>query len=192
MKKSFLHRCIRRFCGERDGSVMVETVLCLPLLIWGLVATYEFFEVFRYKSAREKATYTVADMLSRETTEVNDTYVDNAKRLFDGISNDDGDNQIRISVLRYVGASDEYEVRWSEVRGTGDYVDLVNEDVRNAHAILPQMDGGEELILVEAASKYQPTFNVGLGDHVPVETRIFTKIRFLPQLCHEDHNDDCT
>ncbi len=189
MKKPFLHRVIRRFCGERDGSVMVETVICLPLLLWALVATYEFFEVFRYRSVREKATYTVADMLSRETTHVNETYMDNALRLFDGISGDDGINQIRVSVLRFVSASNEYEVRWSKVRGPGEFTELVDDDVRTAHDTLPRLGGGEELILVEAASEYKPAFKVGLGTSVPVETRIFTKIRFLPQLCFDGQNE---
>ncbi|MEO3415714.1 TadE/TadG family type IV pilus assembly protein [Roseovarius sp. CAU 1744] len=193
MKKSFLHRVIRRFCGERDGSVMVETVICLPLLIWALVATYEFFEVFRYRSAREKATYTIADMISRETPGINDTYVDNVLRLFDGISNDDGVNQVRVSVLIFdAGADlnstsdDEYSVRWSEVRGTGDLVELVNNDVRDAsHSTLPTMPDGGDLILVESMSDYTPAFNVGLGDRVPVYTRLFTKPRFTDQVCYE-------
>lgn len=192
MKQSFLKRVIRRFCGERDGSVMVETVICLPLLVWALVATWEFFEVHRYRSAREKATYTIADMLSRETTNVNDVYIDNAMRLFDAISNDDGVNQIRVSVLRFDSSQNEYEVRWSEVRGSGGYVPLVDSDVRTAHAELPMMNGGEELILVESESDYTPTFTVGLGSMVPIETRIFTKIRFLSQLCHDDHNAYCS
>lgn len=183
MKKSFLHRVIRRFCGERDGSVMVETVICMPLLIWGLVATYEFFEVFRYRSVREKATYTIADMLSRETSSINDTYMDNTLRLFNGISGDDGVNQIRVSVVQYDADTDEFSVWWSRVRGTGELAQLQNDDVKTSHAILPIMNDGEQVILVESESDYLPAFNVGLGDEVPVTTRLFTKIRFSGQLC---------
>lgn len=192
MKPSFLKRLARRFRGEEDGSVMVETVICLPLLVWALVATYEFFEVHRYTSAREKATYTIADMLSRESTSVNDTYIDNALKLFDEISNDNGTNQLRISVVQYDLDEDEYSVWWSELRGTGDMMVLQDADVRTAHAILPILNDGEQLILVESESKYQPTFKVGLGASVPIDTRIFTKIRFLSQLCHQDHNGHCS
>ena len=191
MKQSFLHRLARRFRGEQDGSVMVETVICLPLLIWGVVASYEFFEVHRYKSAREKATYTVADMLSRESASVNDQYIDNAMTLFDAISNDSGVNQLRVSVVMYDLDEDEYSIWWSETRGTGDMIDLADADVRTAHAVLPILNDGEHLILVESESDYQPTFNVGLGSEVPIATRIFTKIRFQAQLCHEDHNPHC-
>ena len=190
MKKPFLHRVIRRFCGERDGSVMVETVVCLPLLIWALVATYEFFEVHRYRSVREKATYTIADMLSRETSSINATYMDNTLRLFDGISGDDGINQIRVSVVQHhktdpadPNDAGYFSVWWSEVRGTGDLTILQDADVQNAHAILPMMNHGEQVILVESISDYKPWFNVGLGSVVPIDTRLFTKIRFSGQLC---------
>ncbi|WP_306113584.1 MULTISPECIES: TadE/TadG family type IV pilus assembly protein [unclassified Roseovarius] len=185
MKKPFLHRVIRRFCGERDGSVMVETVICLPLLIWALVATWEFFEVHRYRSAREKATYTLADMLSRETAGITDTYMDNAMRLFDSITNDDGVNQLRISVVRYDADDDKYFIRWSKTRGTGDYSELADADVASSHSELPIMNDGEDLILVESISDYTPTFKVGLGDTLPIDTRLFTKIRFASQLCYE-------
>ena len=185
MKKSFLNRVIRRFCGERDGSVMVETVICLPLLVWALVATWEFFEVHRYRSVREKGTYTIADMISREVLGINDTYMDNAKTLFDGISNDNGVNQIRISVVRYDADTDEYFIRWSKVRGDGDYSELSTDDVRNSHATLPLMNDGEDLILVETISTYSPLFNVGLSNNVKIDTRIFTKPRIIGQVCYE-------
>lgn len=185
MKKTFTQRVIRRFCGERDGSVMVETVICLPLLIWALVATWEFFEVHRYRSAREKATYTIADMYSREVLGINDTYVDNTMSLFDGITNDNGVNQIRVSVVRYDADEDEYFIRWSETRGDGDMTPLQTSDVSASHATLPLMNDGEDLILVEAMSTYRPLFNVGLGDGVLIDTRIFTKPRFTGQVCYE-------
>lgn len=185
MKQSFMKRVIRRFCGERDGSVMVETVICLPLLVLGLVATWEFYEIHRYKSAREKATYTIADMISRETAGITDTYIDNAKKLYDGITNDDGVNQIRVSVVRFDLAANEYYIRWSETRGNGTYSDLTNADVATAHATLPILGDGEDLILVESESDYKPTFKVGLGGSVNIDTRIFTKPRFTGQVCYE-------
>ena len=73
----------------------------LPFLFGLLVLSYEFFNMFCYKSVREKATYTVADMLSRETNVVDATYIDNTKLLFDTMTGYGSDNQIRTSVVRY-------------------------------------------------------------------------------------------
>lgn len=176
----------QRLCRFRDderGTILVETVLSLPLLFLALAASYEFFEVHRYKSAREKATYTIADMLSREQNVVTETYMDNTKTLFDEISNDTGTNQIRISVIRYNGNDDEYEVAWSRVRGTGTLDALTDSDVSHDHDVLPSMADGEEVILVESSSSYEPLFSLVYSTSIGIETRVFTSLRFAPQLC---------
>lgn len=179
---------LAQFRDDVRGSIMVETVITLPLLFWTMAATYEFFEVHRYKSIREKATYTIADMISREQDVVNATYIDNAMVLFNEISNDDGVNQIRVSIVQYNEGDDKYEISWSEVRGTGSLNALTNADVANAHSTLPIMADGEQVIVVESVSNYDPLFNVGLGSGVPMDTRVFTSIRFAPQICF----DACT
>jgi len=174
------------FLKETRGSLTVEAVIAVPLLFWIMAATFDFFEVHRYKSAREKATFTIADMISRETapTGITSVYLDNAKVLFDEITNDDGVNQIRVSIVSYDADTDDYGVAWSQVRGTGSLVPLTDGDVQNAHATLPAVSDGEEIILVESTSGYNPLFNVGLND-VTIGTRVFSAIRFAPQICYE-------
>jgi len=90
-----------RFRNEERGSVMVEAVITLPLLIWAVGATYEFFELYRYNSARDKASYTIADMISRENAAITPLYIDNAKIVFDTIANDRGANSLRVSVVKF-------------------------------------------------------------------------------------------
>lgn len=34
---------LKRFRNDEAGSVMVEAVICMPLVFWTLAATYEFF-----------------------------------------------------------------------------------------------------------------------------------------------------
>lgn len=176
---------IAEFRDDVRGSFMVESVIALPLLFWTICATYEFFEVHRYKAVREKATYTIADMLSREQDVIDDVYVDNTKVLFDEISNDTGINQLRLSVIRYDADNDVYEVAWSEVRGTGRLNALADNDVANAHDTLPILGHGEEVILVESVSNYNSLFDLVLTGTINIETRVFTAIRFAPQLCFE-------
>ncbi|MEO1139973.1 MAG: pilus assembly protein [Pseudomonadota bacterium] len=177
---------LRSFWDDVTGSLMVETVLAIPLLFWAAAATFDFFEVHRYKSVREKATFTVADMISRETsaTGLTSIYLDNTKILFDEISNDDGINQIRISIIIYDADTNTYRISWSETRGTGPFSPLTDGQVQNAHDDLPAVSDGEEIILVESSSVYAPLFNVGLND-VTIGTRVFTAIRFSPQICYE-------
>ena len=179
---------LRSFLEDTRGLITVESVLTIPLLFWAMAATFDFFEIHRYKSVREKGTFTIADMISRETraSGLTSIYLDNAKILFDEITNDDGVNQIRVSVVNYSDNTNEYDISWSQVRGTGPMVPLTDADVKNAHATLPEVDHGEEVILVESTSSYQPLFNVGLND-VTIGTRVFSAIRFAPKICYEGH-----
>lgn len=181
----YLKQLLTSFRDDERGSFMVESVIAFPLLFWTICATYEFFEVHRYKSVREKATYTVADLLSREQLTVNDTYIDNVKILFDEISNDAGNNQIRVTVVRYDGDDDTYDVEWSEVRGTGRMTVLTDADTATQHARFPVLSNGEEVIVVESVSEYDSLFGLVFSEKINIDTRVFTSIRFAPQLCFE-------
>jgi Flp pilus assembly protein TadG len=184
MVLSRMKKHIARFRDDKSGVVVVEMVITLPLLVLALAATYEFFEVFRYKSIRDKATYTIADMISREGTTpgfIDNTYLDNCLRLFSDVAMDNTGNQIRISEITYNDATSEYEVEWSEIRGAGSLIRLVDSDVATT-TTLPVMQGGDYLLLVESRSTYTPNFNVGFGNSIEINTRTFTKFRFLPKL----------
>ena len=180
-----LKQFLSRFREDSRGTITVEAVITLPLLVWMLAATFEFFEVHRFKSTREKGTYTIADMISRETTELTPAYIDNAQVLFDEISNDKGVNQIRISVVQYDVDADEYKIAWSQVRGTGDLLELQDADVAAAHDTLPTLADGQQVIVVESTADYQPLFTVGLTNDIEINTRVFTAIRFAPQVCYD-------
>ena len=172
---------VQRFLEETRGSFVVESVIVLPLF-WTIAATFEFFEIHRYKSVREKATYTIADMISREQAVIDDTYIDNTKALFDNIVTDNGVNQLRVSIIRYDATDDAYKVFWSEVRGEGPMVALNDDDVAQAHDKFPLMDDGEDLIVVESVSNYDSLFDLVFQDTIRIETRVFTGIRFAPQI----------
>lgn len=173
---------LRAFRDDEHGSVMVEAVIALPILLWGLVGSYEFFEVHRYASARDKAAYTVADMISREMQPVTPTYLDNAKTVFDTIANDTGINQLRVSVITYSAGTDRYAVVWSQVRGSGSLAVLTTSEIAQAHATLPEMSGGEQVILVEAESIYPVIFKVGISENKKIASRVLTSPRFAPQI----------
>ncbi len=175
-----------RFRNDERGSVVVEAVITLPLLIWAVGATYEFFELYRYNSARDKASYTIADMISREGAAITPIYLDNAKIVFDTISNDRGANSLRVSVVRFDSIKNEYAVMWSEVRGTDALKKLKTDDVKVAFDKLPILRGGEELIIVESQSTYPATFKVGLGDDLKISTNVKTSPRFVPQIKWEN------
>lgn len=182
-----LKSVLSRFRDDCAGSFTVELVPLVPLIFMVIAGGYEYFEVHRYKAVREKATYTVADMISRETSNegVTTIYLDNMLTLMNLITNDDGIGQMRVSVVKYDADEDEYAISWSHVRGSGTFVPLTDADVAQSHAELPTLNDGEEVIVVETLSEYDPVFNAGLTDPMTITTRRFTAIRFTPQVCFE-------
>lgn len=177
---------IGAFREATDGVFTIEMIITLPFLFWMITTSYELYEMHRFKSARIKASYTVSDMLSREMLPVNDAYIDTVKTLFDGYTRDQGDNQIRVSVVSYEAVPDRYVVRWSETRGDGPMAPLTDAEVGTAHNELPVLQGGQELIIVESAAEYEPVLEYpGLRYGATISTQVFTGIRFAPQLCWE-------
>ena len=177
---------LARFRDGTDGIMTVEMVITLPFLFWMITTSFELYEVHRYKSARVKATYTVADMLSRELLPVDAQLTAGAKTLFDAVTADHGDNQLRMTVVEYDSINDSYVVEWSDTHGDGPMSDLTTAEVANAHSEIPVLQGGEQLIIVESTSTYTPIFSYpGLNNDYTVNTKVFTGIRFAAQLCWE-------
>ncbi|RKF16531.1 pilus assembly protein [Roseovarius spongiae] len=177
---------LKRFRSDEAGTVTVEAVICLPLLFWAIMASFEFFELHRYNSARDKATYTIADMISREMQSVSPSYLDNAKTVFDTIADDNGENEIRVSVIKYDADADRFTVVWSQTRGQGPLEPLTTQQMQDAHGSLPIMGDGEEVIVMESRSIYPPLFDVGIGGNTAIETRVLTSPRFAPQIVWDD------
>ena len=58
------------FLRDEDGLILVEGLIMLPLLVWALVAMFIYWDVFRTINVSQKAAYSVADLLSRQRTEI--------------------------------------------------------------------------------------------------------------------------
>ena len=172
---------LRRFCKAARGTISVEAVVIIPVLFWAINATYEFFEIYRFKSAREKASYTIVDMISREQADITQSYLDGAKNIFDDFTRGD-DNQLRVTIMTYDAGDDEYSVVWSAIRGNGPLNRLTTQDVKNRHAMLPMLPNGGQLIQVESYSEYETRLSIKQDGILPVSTRVFTSPRFVEQI----------
>jgi hypothetical protein len=193
MKLSLLKRLFGSFWSDERGTAALETVIMAPFLTIGLFFSYEAYGAFRQQSLTEKATYTIADILSREQnngTPIDDTYVDNAKTLFNDLTRSDI-GQLRITVVRRHLDPDNnvdfFELRWSELRGDGAFQEMTQAMVQDADDFFPAMLNGQEMILVESLSPYRPSVTLGgVFREFPIEARMFMTLRFAPQLCHID------
>ena len=178
-------RSTRAFNDHEEGSVSVEAVLVFPLLIWAITATFVFFDAFKSLHSSQKATYAVADMISRETSAVDDDYLTAMHEMFSYIARDEiGNSSIRFTVVQRV--EDEFGVEdttlvWSE--GVNGAVKYENLDLLEGR--IPQMMVGDQLVVVETEHEWSPTFAVGLATYRFREVGI-SRPRFAPQLCYDD------
>ena len=174
-------RLTNRFRRSEEGSLSVETVFALPMLVWAITATFVLWDAFKTLNISQKATYTVADMLSRETQAIDAAYLTEMQELFDYLSSTPGQNALRVTVLRMVQDPNTgiktRQLVWSEgVGGVTGHTDLVALEPR-----LPDMQSGDQLIVVESEQEWSPAFTVGLASYRFREVAI-SRPRFSPQL----------
>lgn len=171
---------LKAFRDETRGTVAVEAAIIFPMVLWGLLGTFVYFEGYRQASINTKAANTIADMLSRETSDITPTYVDNTKDLFDHLAQTNDATKIRLSVVRWSDYHESFRVDWSQERGSG-LTSLSHDDILGWESKLPQVPNQERVVLVETWSTYTPLFKIGM-DPVEIRSFIFTRLRFSPQL----------
>ena len=172
-------RPLRRFAKDTDGSVNIEALLFFPLLIGLIAVTMVFYDGFRRQSLNEKAAYTVADMLSRETSAITPGFLEGARDLAAAlIEVPEGDVAVRVSEVLYNADDARYERSWSH--GVG--LPGLSNTVLNTRADeLPPLVQGERVIFVETHVNYDWAMDVGVGE-TTFEAVIVMRPRFAPQL----------
>ena len=82
MNTTTIKTLLRKFRRDNEGYVTIEVMFMLPVLFVLFGAAWVYFDVFRQQSVNQKANYAIGDMLSRETEEIDDTFIDNSFKLF--------------------------------------------------------------------------------------------------------------
>lgn len=192
MLTSILSR-FRQFRDDASGSVSVEFILAMPFVFWSFMGIYVFFDGYRQSAVNLKAAYTISDLISRETTELNDTYIDSMYELMGLMTRSSSTVKMRISVLRWDEDDDRYYVDWSENRGF--IAEHDNNTVQDIADQLPIMPDNERVILVETRNVFVPLYKVGM-ENKNLDNFVFTRPRFAPQVAFEgviisggDHDD---
>jgi hypothetical protein len=171
----------KKFHQSEHGGLTVEAVLIIPILVWALTATFVFWDAFKTINVSQKATYTIADTFSRETSAINPDYMTATHELFDYLMGGTGSNALRVSVVSMsqdpITLEKSMTLEWSQgVGGVGGYTDLVVLQDR-----VPDMAPGDQLIVVESEQEWAPAFAVGLARYRFREVAI-SRPRFAPQL----------
>ena len=174
----------KRFARSEEGGLSNEAVITMPLLVWAITATFVFWDAFKTMNISQKATYTVADMLSREVEPIDAAYMTSMHEIYDFLSGEAGDNAIRVSVVTLTTNettnAEELQLVWSEGVNIPGYVDLAIIESR-----LPTLSLGEQMIVVESEQEWSPAFAVGLASYRFREVAL-ARPRFAPQMVWDD------
>lgn len=156
---------IRRFLRDTNAGLSVETVLVFPMLAWVYAAGFVFFDAFRADTASVKGSFTISDILSRQTKPIDASDVDGLRGIFNYVTGSDPeDTTLLVTAISWDILEDDYRVIWSH--GSGTDIVHTNATLRAEADRLPNISVGDTLFLVETELVYRPKLNVGLGDLV--------------------------
>lgn len=204
----------RQFGRDGRGSVSLELVLVLPLLLWALVATVIFFEGYQARYHAQMAAQTVADIMSRETNLFTADYVEGLNDVFDFLADSRYDTRLRVSSVIWDSTNQRNRLQWSY--GTrslsalpedtfqrlqdDDFEGLIAEfgedesfsfasaaaqaPIEELADRIPPVLPGEALLLVEAFSLWEPFASVGVGQ-LRFTPVVVVRPRFAPWINFE-------
>ncbi|WP_095590050.1 TadE/TadG family type IV pilus assembly protein [Actibacterium ureilyticum] len=182
-------RILRRFAKEEKGTLTVEAVMILPILVWWWVASLVFFDAYQALNVNQKAAYTVSDMISREMGDepVNATYMDGMGAVFGYLTAGHGTNSaIRVTEIYCEDDCDldnpNRVIRTDWSYSTDSRPALDDDTIVNFEDQIPIMTKQDRAIMVETFMDYTSAFNVGLDDG-NYQNLVVTRLRFAPKLC---------
>jgi hypothetical protein len=186
---------LQAFRDDERGSMAIELLLVVPILLWVFLSTFVYFDVFRVETNAVRATITLAEMFSREDT-VNSTYLNSARSVLRTLTFEENNPDFRVTVYTYDEGDDEFQVVWSRTRGDDLTERLTDADLADLRAAgrLPDMDSLDQNIYIETRTEYDAPFNIGLGPFTVtnLEDLTFTSDMIIRprgvRLCFEQNN----
>ena len=177
-----LKHILRRFRRSEVGATTVEFMIVMPLVLFWFGGSFTFFQAYSEWTRAVKATYTIADILSRQL-EVDNAYIDDMNTLYASIMGQ-GTNDVWIRVSSIEMTSNGLNIDWSQPFGLHDPLQNNNEIPTE---VIPTLVEGETVILVETYTPYVP-----FQSYVGIQAQTLTKMvavspRFNSKLENIDH-----
>lgn len=172
---------IRRFGRSETGSVMAETVIVLPILLWSFLALFVYWDSFRSMNTVQKAAYTISDTISREMITLPSSYFDGLRNVMDFMIDSDQDVRMRITSFTYNKTELKYKVMWSYSPNNA-MPELTTAQLVNLEYRLPNMADADYATILETEVDYKPAFRVFMDD-LTLQQFIVTRPRFVSPTC---------
>jgi hypothetical protein len=162
---TLLKNRFRNTKSDEEGATTVEFLLVMPLVVFWFAGTFTFFDAYSEWTRSVKATYTVADVMSRQF-EMEENYEDDMNSLFASIMGENSNNTyVRISSIERT--DDAYHIDWTCASGM--HSGYINDD-EIPTALIPNILNGEAVIIVESYMDFVP-----FQDYIGLTAKTLTK-----------------
>lgn len=175
---------LKQFVRDETGTVMAETVIVLPMLLWSYLAMFVYWDSFRSMNTVQKASYTISDIISREMKALPESYFDGMKSVIELMIDRDQDVKMRITSITYKQSALQFQVLWSYSPGplASKLPELTTATLQALKSRIPAMSDADYATIVETEMPYVPAFNVGLNT-MTLKQFIITRPRFVAPTC---------
>ncbi len=180
-------RSLAAFRRGEAGTISVETVLVLPLLIWVVLASITLTDAFRHQGNLVRSAHTVTDLAS-SSTRLRPSDIDGIFSFMLRINATHMPIRLRMSLIGWDADAEQLRVVWSNANhagGAGALNDVTLNNQLAAH--VPMITQGETLVLSEAWLDYTPPFRIGLPSMAFHEVAVM-RPRFAPGVAYDDPN----
>ena len=205
---------IRRFLSQTRGSMAVEAVLVLPVMALMFIFFNVYWDAYRAKNLAQKATYTIADIISRERSQVVPNYAKSYVRVFNYAAEVPGTLNvtnyetsaaiIRVTSVTFTdGAEDDDDgqvnMAWSMSSDPKRMPEWTNATIDAIAGQIPAMLDGDNIIVVESRVRWQPKFTTAMAADLlgkssegwftarDIETMATVRPRFVPRVCFNNN-----
>lgn len=176
-----MRRMISKFLKDENAAVAFEAIIITPVLAWLFVGSFVFFDAFRAYNSSVKATFAVADVLSRQTELVYGSDIEGLADIFQHITRNVDESAMRVTQVQLTQFG--LRVDWSYA--TDGRARLFNSSLPGIADRIPIMAQGSHILIVESFLPYRPVFNVGLGE-LEFENFTVTRPRFADFVNFDD------
>jgi hypothetical protein len=170
--RNLKHRFFAYLRAE-DGLVLAEALIMLPLLIWGLVAMFNYWDVFRTINVTQKAAYSIADLLSRQKNTIPLAYASGLKNIMTFLTPGGHPVKMRITSFECVNTTDpekdcnaargSYKLLFSYTPDAG-VTPLTQANIQAWKADrIPTLTNGQSVFVVETSVEFQTQIKTAIA-----------------------------
>lgn len=207
MQRAFF--ALRKFLSDTRGNMAVEAILILPVMSLMFVFFNVYWDAYRAQNLAQKATFTIADIISRERAQIVPNYARSFLRVFNYAAEVPGTLNvtnytrsaavIRITSVTFLEggageADDTVSVSWSISSDPARMPEWTNATISQISDDIPAMLDGDNIIVVETRLRWQPKFTAAKADSLTgaqdswftardIETMATVRPRFVPRVC---------